>query len=88
LLTFVLDSNAKITRPLYRDGLVVRGASAAQFDNDQEIMLVSQSKADSESLLAMLHRANPEFPVSLEDLETTSKVRSAGVADRNSGARI
>lgn len=77
LLTFVLDPAATITRPLHRDGLVVRGASAAQFENNEEIMLVSQSKADSESLLAMLHRANPDFPVSREDLETTAKGASA-----------
>ncbi|KAF3042185.1 hypothetical protein E8E12_008894 [Didymella heteroderae] len=83
LLAFVLDAAAKITRPLYRDGLVVRGAKAAQLDNNEEIMLVSQSKADSESLLAMLHRANPEFPVDREALEITSKSRLVRGADRS-----
>ncbi|KAF1933465.1 uncharacterized protein M421DRAFT_88673 [Didymella exigua CBS 183.55] len=87
LLNFVLDPAAEIARPLYRNGLVVRGVSAAQFDNNGEIMLVSQSKADSELLLAMLHRANPEFPVSMEELETISKGRVARGADGSVGAR-
>ena len=72
LLTFFLDAAAaEITRPLNRDGLVVRGAKAAQFDNNGEIMLVSQSRADSESLLAMLHRANPKFPASRQALKVS-----------------
>jgi O-acetyl-ADP-ribose deacetylase (regulator of RNase III) len=83
LLTFVLDAAAEITRPLHRYGLVIRGAKAAQFDNNEEIMLVSPSRADSESLLAMLHRANPAFPVSREDLETRSKGRLVPGADRS-----
>ncbi|KAJ4407377.1 hypothetical protein N0V91_003961 [Didymella pomorum] len=83
LLTFALDSAAEISRPLYREGLVIRGAKAAQFENNEEIMLVSQSRADSESLLAMLHRANPKFPVNREDLETNSKGRLPRGADRS-----
>jgi O-acetyl-ADP-ribose deacetylase (regulator of RNase III) len=81
LLTILLDPAAKITKPPYRNGLVVRGARTAQFDNNEEIMLVSQSKSDSESLLAMLHRANPKFPMSREGLETTSRGRPAQGAD-------
>lgn len=83
LLTFIFDAAAKITKPLYRNGLVIRGAKAAQLDNNEEIMLVSQSRVDSESLLAMLHRANSWFPASREDLEITSRGRLAQGADHS-----
>ncbi|KAH6622381.1 hypothetical protein C7974DRAFT_398175 [Boeremia exigua] len=73
LLTFTFDPVAKILKHAHRPGLVVRGALAAQFDNNEEIMLLSQNTADSDSLLAMLNRANPEFPVSRKDLDISSR---------------
>ncbi|KAF2630250.1 hypothetical protein BU25DRAFT_456015 [Macroventuria anomochaeta] len=82
LLTFVLDPAAKITKHGHRPGLMVRGAVATQFDNDEEIMPFSQNVADSDTLLAMLHRANPKFPVSRDDLETASGSPPATKAHR------
>lgn len=62
LLTFVLDPGALISKDAHRPGLIIRGAFAAQFDNNEEILLLSQNVVDSDSLLGMLNRANPDFP--------------------------
>ncbi|KAJ4989340.1 hypothetical protein SVAN01_05065 [Stagonosporopsis vannaccii] len=62
LLTFVLHPGALISKHAHRPGLIVRGAIAAQFDNNEEILLLSQNVADSNALLGMLNRANPDFP--------------------------
>lgn len=62
LLTFVLDPGALISKDAHRPGLIVRGANAAQFDNNEQILLLSQTVADSDALLGMLNRANPDFP--------------------------
>jgi O-acetyl-ADP-ribose deacetylase (regulator of RNase III) len=88
LLTFVLDANASVIRHSHRPGLIVSGAVSAQFDNNKRIMLVSQYEAESDSLLAMMKRANPDFSVgrgssstSLKDpwrSETTSNVENEG----------
>ena len=82
LLAFFPDPAARITKYGHRAGLVVRGTFAAQSDNNEKIMLLSQNAADSDLLLAMLHRANPGSLVSREDLETASGNHSATKADR------
>lgn len=69
LLTFVLEPDASVTKVDHQAGLVLHGAVSVQFDNHKEIKLLSQGKANSVSLLAMLKRANPDI------LLTTGKGR-------------
>lgn len=81
LLTFILEPTAKVMKHEDRPGLVLHGASAAQFNNNGETMLLSRNLADSNALLAMLHRANPDLPATREDLETVPNLLPAK-ADR------
>jgi O-acetyl-ADP-ribose deacetylase (regulator of RNase III) len=73
LLTFVLDATASIIRHSHRPGLIVSGAVSAQFDNNKRIMLVSQYEAESDTLLAILKRANPDFFVGSGGSKTSLK---------------
>ena len=63
LLAFILDPAANITKHVSQSSLTIRGAVAAQFDDNREIMLLSQSNDDCNVLLTMLHRANPDIPM-------------------------
>ncbi|KZM21834.1 uncharacterized protein EKO05_0003127 [Ascochyta rabiei] len=78
LLTLELNVDVEIARHVYQPGLIIRGAVVSQLtslspsSSNGEIRFVSQSTAASNALLAMLHRANPEFPVTREDLNVAS----------------
>lgn len=72
LLTLQLNSDVAILKHILQPGLVIRGAVVPQLvapsHEHKEIRLVSPSTAASESLLATLHRANPDFPAARDDL--------------------
>ncbi|KAJ4363333.1 hypothetical protein N0V95_001106 [Ascochyta clinopodiicola] len=78
LLTLELNVDVEIARHVEQPGLIIRGAmvsqlaSSSQSSTNGEIRFVSQSTAASNTLLEMLHRANPEFPVTREDLSIAS----------------
>jgi O-acetyl-ADP-ribose deacetylase (regulator of RNase III) len=69
VLAFHMDSTTVINKHSSQPGLVLHGAFVAAFDTER-IMLVSQTLQDANALLAMLHRANPDFPMTWDDLDT------------------
>ncbi|KAF9694989.1 hypothetical protein EKO04_007139 [Ascochyta lentis] len=77
LLTLELDVDVEIARHVSEPGLIIRCAVVTQFTSQSpsskngEIRFVSQNSEASNRLLAMLRRANPDFPMR-EHLEIAS----------------